>query len=198
MNTKEQIIEEALNLFSQKGYDAVSVRHIAKAVGIKESSLYYHFKNKQEIFDTIVDFCFQKAEEYFRRQALPFEKGDDLSRFCTTDPEELTDLLFTTFRYFFEDPYNVRFRKLLILSQYGSQKIQTIYRHLYREYPIRLQSHIFQMLMDAGLFRKENPHAVAMEFYSVVYLLIHSSDNFQEAVPYLKEHIHQLLKNYQI
>lgn len=60
MTTKEQILEEALKLFSVKGYDAVSVRDILRAVGIKESSLYYHFKNKQDIFDTIVTFCFQK------------------------------------------------------------------------------------------------------------------------------------------
>ena len=54
MNTKERIITEALNLFSINGYDSVSVRDIAKAVGIKESSLYNHFKNKQDIFDTII------------------------------------------------------------------------------------------------------------------------------------------------
>ena len=45
---------EALNLFSVKGYDPVSVRDIAYAVGIKESSLYNHFKNKQDIFDSIL------------------------------------------------------------------------------------------------------------------------------------------------
>ena len=55
MNTKEKIIYEALNLFSTKGFDAISVRDIAKAVGIKASSLYNHFKNKQDIFDTIIE-----------------------------------------------------------------------------------------------------------------------------------------------
>lgn len=54
MNTREKIISESLNLFSRKGFDAISVRDIAKAVGIKASSLYNHFKNKQDIFDTII------------------------------------------------------------------------------------------------------------------------------------------------
>ena len=43
MTTKERIRYEALNLFSEKGFDTVSVRDIASAVGIKESSLYNHY-----------------------------------------------------------------------------------------------------------------------------------------------------------
>jgi AcrR family transcriptional regulator len=39
MNTKEKILREALDLFSVNGFEAVSMRDIASAVGIKESSL---------------------------------------------------------------------------------------------------------------------------------------------------------------
>lgn len=62
MTTKDNIIEQALRLFSAKGFEAVSVRDIARAVGIKESSLYYHFKNKQDIFDTIGRYLFSKGQ----------------------------------------------------------------------------------------------------------------------------------------
>ena len=55
MTTKDKILKEAFYLFSERGFHAVSVRDIARAVGIKESSLYNHFKNKQDIFDRIVD-----------------------------------------------------------------------------------------------------------------------------------------------
>ena len=65
MTTKERIIDQALDLFSRKGYDGVSVRDISGAVGIKESSLYNHFKNKQDIFDTIVEEGFLRAGNYF-------------------------------------------------------------------------------------------------------------------------------------
>ena len=68
MTTKERIIDQALDLFSRKGYDGVSVRDISGAVGIKESSLYNHFKNKQDIFDTIVEEGFLRAGNYFRQQ----------------------------------------------------------------------------------------------------------------------------------
>ena len=53
-NTKEVILYESLKLFADKGYDGVTVRDIAAEVGIKQSSLYKHYKSKQEIFDTLV------------------------------------------------------------------------------------------------------------------------------------------------
>lgn len=44
METKELILKKALDMFAKSGYDSVSIRDIAKAVNIKESSIYYHFK----------------------------------------------------------------------------------------------------------------------------------------------------------
>ncbi|WP_066049088.1 TetR/AcrR family transcriptional regulator [Robertmurraya korlensis] len=53
-STKEKILDVATELFSQKGFSGVSIREITKEVGIKESSLYNHFKNKDEILETIL------------------------------------------------------------------------------------------------------------------------------------------------
>ena len=47
MTTKEKITEAALTLFAEKGYKGTSVKNIADAVGIKDASLYNHFKSKQ-------------------------------------------------------------------------------------------------------------------------------------------------------
>ena len=42
--TKQKILDVALDLFSQNGFSAVSIRDICKVVDIKESSVYYHLK----------------------------------------------------------------------------------------------------------------------------------------------------------
>lgn len=55
MKTSERITEEALKLFSEHGYKGTSVKQIAEAVGIKDASLYKHYKSKQEIFQSIVE-----------------------------------------------------------------------------------------------------------------------------------------------
>ena len=54
-NTKEQILDAALDLFSVQGYEATSIAQIADAVGLRKASLYSHFASKQDILDTLVD-----------------------------------------------------------------------------------------------------------------------------------------------
>ena len=72
--TKDKILDKALELFSENGYDAVSVGDIARAVGIKAPSLYSHYPSKQAIFDAV-----------FEDTALQYEKcGKYLYTRCTT------------------------------------------------------------------------------------------------------------------
>jgi AcrR family transcriptional regulator len=46
---RDQILDAAAQMFSERGYSAVSTRRIAEAVGVKQASLYYHFASKQDI-----------------------------------------------------------------------------------------------------------------------------------------------------
>ena len=154
MTTRERILEEALNLFSEKGYEGVSVRDIACRVGIKDSSLYNHFRSKRQIFDTIVEECCQRAEQYFQERSLPFNLDDDISMYYNTPFERLEKMIIATFGYFFEDSHNVRFRKLLLLSQYEDEKARKIYRQLYCEYPLEFQSRLFEKLIQSGEFSR--------------------------------------------
>lgn len=196
MDTKTRIIEAALDLFSQRGYDGVSVRDIARAVGIRESSLYNHFENKRAIFDGIVDFCLRQSEAYFRQSALPFNTGDDTAIYQGIGLEELQELIERTFRFFFDDPWNARFRRLLLLSQYAEPRCRDIYRQLYRDKCVQVQAYIFSSLMDAGEFRREDPMSVAAEFHGPAFMLLHTCDSFEEARPFLRAHVEQFRKNY--
>lgn len=196
MTTKEKIAETALELFSQRGYSGVSIREIARAVGIRESSIYNHFESKKAIFDEIVDLCVQQSEVYFRRNALPFAEGDDTSIYQKIDLPHLQELIEKTFRFFFDDPWNVRFRRLLLLSQYTDPRCRDIYRQLYRDKCVQVQAYIFSTLMDAGEIRREDPIAVAAEFHGPLFMLIHTCDSFEEAQPAIKKHVEQFQKNY--
>lgn len=53
--TKRKIFEISLKLFSEKGYDATSIEEITATVGVAKGTLYYHFNNKEEIFNFLVD-----------------------------------------------------------------------------------------------------------------------------------------------
>jgi len=54
-NTKEFIIDEAFKLFLQRSYEAVSISDISQAIGLTKGALYHHFKNKEELFVSVVD-----------------------------------------------------------------------------------------------------------------------------------------------
>ncbi|MBO5598278.1 MAG: TetR/AcrR family transcriptional regulator, partial [Oribacterium sp.] len=54
-NTRDEILDVALDLFSVNGYEATSISQIADAVGIRKASLYSHFASKQDILDNVVD-----------------------------------------------------------------------------------------------------------------------------------------------
>ncbi len=58
---KQEIINAASILFKEKGYSAVTMRDLAKAMGIKAASLYNHIQSKQEILSTII---IDLAEEF--------------------------------------------------------------------------------------------------------------------------------------
>lgn len=197
MTTKESILETALDLFSQRGYDGVSVRDIAGAVGIRESSIYNHFESKRAVFDAIVERCVQQSERYFREGGLPFDTGDDTSVYQGIGLDCLQELIERTFRFFFDDTRNARFRRLLILSQYTEPRCRAIYRQLYRDKCIQVQAYIFSALMESGDLRREDPLTVASEFYGPIFMLMHTCDSYDEAVPYIRAHVEQFRKNYQ-
>lgn len=79
-DTKQRILEKSLELFSTKGYDAVSVGEIAKAVGIKAPSLYNHFPSKQAIFDAILE----TTSAHYQKDTAEISVHVQISRFSPT------------------------------------------------------------------------------------------------------------------
>ncbi len=66
-------------MFSVKGYDAVSIRQIASAVGIKESSIYNHFKSKQDILNKIIDETLKRYYSTLDNVQVPKSEDDNVS-----------------------------------------------------------------------------------------------------------------------
>lgn len=57
--SSQLIREVALELFTKKGYEGTSLANIAELVGIKKSSIYNHYKSKDDLFLTILKLCFE-------------------------------------------------------------------------------------------------------------------------------------------
>ena len=76
MNNKEKIFNVSIDLFSRHGYDGVSIRQIASEVGIKESSIYNHYKSKESILNSILEFY---IEEMKSNEISPTQANENLN-----------------------------------------------------------------------------------------------------------------------
>ena len=193
-STRERIVEAAFALFAERGYHAVSVRDIAAAVGIKDASLYNHFPSKQAIFDAIVSGALDRMRRFFGERRIMFDVGDDAGPYEDLGAEGLRAMVLPSFRYFFEDPYLVRLRRLLVVSQFESEEAGRVYRLVFVEQPMALQRTIFEHLMVTGEFAADDAAQMAVEFQGVPFLLMHAGFSWEQAEPRLSAHLERFAR----
>ena len=201
MDTKERILDEALTLFSEKGYANVYVADIAGRVGIKAPSLYKHYKNKQAIFDAIIE----KMNQRFLEQAgaLNINGNDaaaDVEIYKEISEDELVQLGMNLFLYFLHDDYTRRFRKMLTIEQFRDKELAAVYSAQYVDNPLAYQGMMFQMMVAAGFLQSEKPDIMTLHFYAPIYLLLTQCDRTpereEEAIRTLDAHIRQFNRLY--
>lgn len=201
MNTKEKIIDEALTLFSEKGYANVYVADIAERVGIKAPSLYKHYKNKQAIFDAIID----GMKKRFLEQAGSLQiNGEDASIdaeiYKNISEEQLIELGTNLFLYFLHDDYTRRFRKMLTIEQFHDKQLADVYMKQYVDDPLSYQGMLLGMIASSGALQTHNVEIMTLHFYAPIYMLLTICDRDPsreaEALKTLEEHIRQFNKLY--
>ncbi len=79
--TREAILESALDLFNEKGYSGTTLNHVAQRLNMTKGAVYWHFKNKQDLFETLID----EVEVRFEKELMPvvmnIQKVEDLKTY---------------------------------------------------------------------------------------------------------------------
>lgn len=194
--TRERIILEALQLFAVKGYDGVSVRDIAGAVGVKESSLYKHFAGKQAIFEGIIGEFPKRYEQMTEELGISQTDPAQLATHYAAMPEEALLMLGERlFLFFSRDEYAALLRRMLTMAQYSNPLAREVFRKLYLEGPVEFQTCLFQHMIRLGVFIEADPGSMAAQFYAPVWLLLGWSDlqtgGGEQALEALRSHIRQ-------
>lgn len=177
-NTKQKILEESMKLFSISGFDTVSIRTIAKAVGIGNSALYKHFKSKREILDEIISYSTEHYLTMVNKEIMRIQSLEDLQTACL----EMFD--FQT-----KDEWIVMFRRVLIIEQFKNSEIEETYRKFFIDLPLQSQADLFRQLMNKGIMKEGNEKVLAMELYAPFYLYHLSYDLYEDLRELFKEHI---------
>ena len=178
MHTRDLIIYESLKLFSTNGYDAVSTRMIARAVGVSDTALYKHFRSKQEIFDTVILQCKERFKKQQDKMNIPDINWKDVKQLC------MRMVQFQT-----EDEWIVMFHRLLVIEQFKNPEMEKLYQSIFIQGPMDSMIEIFAELMEAGYMKKQNPKVLAMELYAPFYMYHLAPQKDEMVLKELQEHV---------
>lgn len=183
-DTKQKILDKALELFSTQGYDSVSVGEIAKAVGIKAPSLYNHFPSKQTIFDAIVESTAAQYEADTDKIDIHVQNAkQDIPVFTEITADALFEKVRQIFEYSLHNETISRFRRMMTIEQFRSPELAALYSRRYVERILRYHAGIFRALIASGEICAEDPDALAMMYVSPVLTLIGICDRQPEREP---------------
>ena len=197
-NTKQEILEVALDLFSVQGFEATSVSQIADAVGIRKASLYSHFQNKQAILDALVN---EVLEQYVKHSVLAGTDWEKENDNLPMMPDEAVQMIQGQIRYILHDPYISRARKMLVIEQYRNPflaKLQT--KQNYSDV-LKYFTGLVKQLIRKGLLAEDDPEIMAAQLCLPVSAWINLCDREpereEEVMILVDRHIRQFFRIYQ-
>lgn len=168
-DTKQKILDKALELFASKGYDSVSVGEIARAVGIKAPSLYNHYESKKAIFDAIVEATAARYERDTDKIDIHVQDaGQDIPVFTEITEEDLIDKVRQLFSYSLHDVTVSRFRRMMTIEQFRSPQLAELYTKRYVGRVVAYHAEIFRSLIEAGKIHNEDLESLSMMYVAPI------------------------------
>lgn len=195
MTTKQKILNEALTLFSKKGYSAVYVGDIADAVGIKAPSLYKHYKSKQAIFDSCVEVFSERMEQVRNKLRLPYTPNAEIN-YQTASMETIIEIAINLFVFYLQDDVAAKFRKMLMIERYYNPELNELFENLFMDGAVRHEEKIFSDLIGAKIIKKENPHIIALRFYTPIFYLLQKYDMHPDMVEEAKQELILMVREF--
>lgn len=157
--TKDKIFDTALDLFSKKGYDSVSVRTIASEVGIKESSIYNHYSSKKDILMSVLNYF----EEYFKGNPLDDE---NIRKLLEENPEEFYHQGSEMFKQQIFEEKILKIMKLIFVQMYQIDEVKEFFLREILGGSTDFWSDVFEILIQKNVIGSDcNPNKLAEMYF---------------------------------
>ncbi len=190
-----EILDVSLRLFSEKGFDGTSVRDIAKAIGITQSSLYKHYSSKEEILSKIFEEMKRQYEVKAEEMSLHIDsrEGMDSAHFASMSPEKIAAKVRELIEFSVAEPFVRDFRKLLTSMQFRSPEYSRLYTERYGERMVRYHEKLFLSFISCGSMKEGDPHIFAIEYTAPVFYLLgvidREPERMDECLEMLEKHV---------
>ena len=199
-NTKQEILNAALDLFSVQGFEATSISQIANAVGIRKASLYSHFENKQAILDALIK---EVLERYAEHSIFALANWDDPD--FTKDKQDMTpdaavQMIQGQLRYILHDPAISRARKMLMIEQFQNPELAKLQTKQNYTDVLRYFTGLVGFLIRQGALTEDNPEIMAAQLCLPITVWLGLCDREpereQEVMGLVERHIRQFFRLY--
>ena len=197
-NTKQEILDAALELFSVQGFEATSIAQIAGAVGIRKASLYSHFENKQAILDALVQEVLEQYEEHSLFARADWEK--DTGSLPQT-PDDAVQMIQGQIRYILHDPAISRARKMLVIEQFQNPELAKLQTKQNYSDVLGYFTGLIKCLIQKGVLAEDDPEIMAAQLCLPISVWINLCDREPtrepEVMGLVEKHVRQFFRIYQ-
>ena len=196
-NTKQEILDAALELFSVKGYEATSLSTIADAVGIRKASLYSHFENKQAILDALVKDVLGEygTHSIFARTDWDKDSGD-----LPMTPAAAVQMIQGQIRYILHDPAISRARRMLVIEQFQNRSLAQLQTKQNYTDVLNYFTGLMKQLIRQDVLREDDPEIMAAQLCLPISVWINLCDREPEreveVMALIEKHIRQFFRVY--
>lgn len=200
-NTKQEILEASLDLFSVQGFEATSISQIAGAVGIRKASLYSHFESKQAILDALVKDVLDQYAENSIFARTDWDSDADTNDKQALTPDSAVQMILGQIRYILRDPHICRARKMLVMEQFQNTELAKLHTKQNYTDVMRYFTGLMKSLIRQNVLRKDDPEIMAAELCLPISAWINlcdrEPDREQEVIELVERHIRQFFRVYQ-
>lgn len=200
-NTKQEILEASLELFSVQGFEATSISQIASAVGIRKASLYSHFGSKQAILDALVKNVLEQYEEHSMFARVDRENGADTEDKQTLSPDAAVQMILGQVRYILHDPHISKARKMLVIEQFQNPELAKLQTKQNYSDVMQYFSGVIKVLIRQGILSDDDPEIMAAQLSLPISVWINlcdrEPDRELEVMELVGRHIQQFFRAYQ-
>ena len=199
-NTREEILEAALDLFAVHGYEATSISQLADAVGLRKASLYSHFANKRDILDTVVETVLEGYADHSIFVCADWDDPEFTKDKTGMNAEDAAQLVQGQMRYILHDPRISKGRKMLVIEQFRNAELAELQTKQNYEDVLKCFTGMMRFLIRAGTLRNADAEIMAAQFSSPITVWINLCDREpkreDEVMELVRKHVIQFFEIY--
>ena len=191
--TKQEILDTALDVFAEKGYDSTILKDISDRLNVTKSALYKHYESKEALWDALIDHVEQYYSENF---------GNTESIVIPDSLDELTELSLRQLQFTMHDEIVRKVRKLLTMEQFRNERIKALAEKYFHANVVSIYTTIFRGMAERDLIQTDDPELLAFEYTAPISMLIQvydrEPDRESEIHQKIQEHIHYFISVLQL